>query len=218
MQVVEVHPFVCIVQEHADNGDLLQRIKRDGLIDEDESRFLFRQIIEALSYLESMRVVHRAVKCENVFLDSYDNVKLGDFGFSRYMHTNDLSRTFCGSRAYAAPEVLRSRPYNGFGVDVWSAGVVLYVMVTGLMLYDDRYPERMLDKQMHHRITFPSGRSLSEELKRLMFEMLHPKPSKRANYAQIIKSAWLINTPYRMRTEQRSSPPTSDFTSKSDKD
>ncbi|KHN76274.1 Testis-specific serine/threonine-protein kinase 1, partial [Toxocara canis] len=208
--LVEIHPFTCMVQEYAGNGDLLQKIKKYGFIQEDDSRFYFRQLIEALVYLKSLEVVHRDLKCENVFLDSCDNVKLGDFGFSRYMHAGDESRTFCGSRAYTAPEVLRSRPYSGFAVDIWSAGVVLYVMVTGLMPYDDRYPRKMLAKQLQHRITFPSRRPLSEEVKRLIFEMLHPVPTKRKQYPQIIKSPWLINTPYRMRIEERPSPPSTD--------
>uniref|UniRef100_A0A915ATX1 Protein kinase domain-containing protein n=2 Tax=Parascaris univalens TaxID=6257 RepID=A0A915ATX1_PARUN len=208
--LIEIHPFTCMVEEYAANGDLLQKIKRYGRINEDDSKFYFRQLIEALIYLKSLEVVHRDLKCENVFLDSCDNVKLGDFGFSRYMHEGDESRTFCGSRAYTAPEVLRSRPYKGFAVDIWSAGVVLYVMVTGLMPYDDRYPKKMLLKQLQHRITFPSKRTLSDEVKRLIFEMLHPVPTKRKQYPDIIKCSWLVNTTYRMRIEEKLSPPSTD--------
>ncbi|VDK25682.1 unnamed protein product [Anisakis simplex] len=152
LQLLEISPFTCMIEEYAANGDLLQRIKRYGGIEEDESRFYFRQLIEALSYLQSVEVVHRDLKCENVFLDTCDNIKLGDFGFSRYMRAGDESKTFCGSRAYTAPEVLRSRPYSGNTVDIWSAGVVLYVMVTGLMPYDDRHPKKMLIKQLQHRL------------------------------------------------------------------
>ncbi|VDN55342.1 unnamed protein product [Dracunculus medinensis] len=190
-----------MVEEFAANGDLLKKIKSIERIDENESRFLFRQLTEALMYLQSIRVVHRDIKCENIFLDSHDNVKLGDFGFSRMMRLNDKSNTFCGSRAYAAPEVLSSKPYSGFTVDLWSAGIVLYIMVTGLMPYDDRNLKKMLEKQLRHRVTFPKTVELSSEVKHLISEILHPYPTQRKAYPEIIRSSWLINTPYRIRTK-----------------
>uniref|UniRef100_A0A915A4C6 Protein kinase domain-containing protein n=2 Tax=Parascaris univalens TaxID=6257 RepID=A0A915A4C6_PARUN len=152
-EIIQSESIVCIAQEYAAGGDLLKKIKKQGRINEDHSRFYFRQLVEALMYLKKIEVVHRDLKCENLFLDLCDNIKLGDFGFSRIMHNGDESHTFCGSRAYVAPEVLRSRSYSGFTVDLWSAGVVLFVMVTGLMPYDDRYPKKMVEKQMQHRYT-----------------------------------------------------------------
>ncbi len=71
----------------------------------------------------------RDLKCENILLDVNNNVKLSDFGFSRFYQPGDLSRTFCGSAAYAAPEILQGIPYAGPPYDVWSIGVILYIMV-----------------------------------------------------------------------------------------
>ncbi|KAK6104076.1 Protein kinase domain family protein [Brugia pahangi] len=90
------------------------------------------------------------------------------------MHNNDVSCTFCGSRAYVPPEVLKSQPYTSFTVDLWSLGVVLLVMVTGLMPYDDQNPRRMLSKQLQHKLTFPHKILISEEVKTLIYEILHP--------------------------------------------
>ncbi|VDM97510.1 unnamed protein product [Thelazia callipaeda] len=200
-EVIDKLPYVCFVQEYASHGDLLQKIKKNDRIEESEGQFYFRQLIEALIYLKSLCIAHRDIKCENIFLDSCDNVKLGDFGFARYMKSDELSHTFCGSRAYVAPELLRSRPYNGFLADIWSAGVVLYVMVTGYMPYDDRNMTKMLEKQLQHRIAFPRRRSLSTEVKELIYAMVHPDPLLRRSYPDIIKSSWLVDIKYEIRSE-----------------
>ncbi|VDO37995.1 unnamed protein product [Brugia timori] len=200
-EIINEEPYVCFVQEYAMHGDLLQKIKKNNWIDEDEGRFYFRQLIEALTYLKSISIAHRDIKCENVLLDSCDNVKLGDFGFARFMKADEVSHTFCGSRAYVAPELLRSYPYNGFLADIWSTGILLYVMVTGFMPYDDRNINKMLEKQLQHRITFPRRRNLSAEVKELIYAMVHPVPLKRRPYDEIIKSSWLADIKYELRTE-----------------
>ena len=71
----------------------------------------------------------RDLKCENILLDVHNNVKLTDFGFCRFYEVGNLSKTFCGSAAYAAPEILQGIPYNCPQYDVWSTGVILYIMV-----------------------------------------------------------------------------------------
>ena len=71
----------------------------------------------------------RDLKCENILLDGHNNIKVSDFGFARILKPDDVSRTFCGSAAYAAPEILQGIPYSGFAYDVWSIGVILYIMV-----------------------------------------------------------------------------------------
>uniref|UniRef100_A0A915PXH6 Protein kinase domain-containing protein n=1 Tax=Setaria digitata TaxID=48799 RepID=A0A915PXH6_9BILA len=227
-EIVDEQPFVCFVQEYAMHGDLLQKIKKNDRINEDEGRFYFRQLIEALMietrlckataifaglvalliyayeytyYLKSINIAHRDIKCENVLLDSCDNVKLGDFGFARFMKPDEMSHTFCGSRAYVAPELLRSFPYNGFLADIWSAGILLYVMVTGFMPYDDRNISKMLEKQLQHRITFPRRRSLTIDVKELIYAMVHPEPLRRRPYDEVITSSWLANTKYEFRSE-----------------
>ncbi|GMT23721.1 hypothetical protein PFISCL1PPCAC_15018, partial [Pristionchus fissidentatus] len=202
-QVLSVENKVLLVEEYGDNGDLLKRIKDKTRLSEKESKPIFRQLIESLSYLQSQSIVHRDVKCENVFLDANDNVKLGDFGFARFLRQNEISSTFCGSRAYVAPEILSGVSYTGFTVDTWSAGIVLYVMTTGVMPYDDRNPKKMLERMLTHRVRFPRM-ELSTELKSLIFEILHPTLSSRPSYSAICVSQWLLNTKYEMRNTRPS--------------
>ncbi|KAK6025084.1 kinase domain protein [Ostertagia ostertagi] len=220
-QVVEISHYTIFVTEFCDGGDLLQKIKKMKRVPEPEAKLLFRQLIEALIYLQKCDIVHRDLKCENVFLDRYENVKLGDFGFARYLKPHEKANTFCGSRAYVAPEILRAIAYTGQTIDIWSAGVVLYVMVTGVMPYDDRNPQKMVERQLGHKIRFPKI-ELSIQVKTLIYEILHPYPPSRPTYKAICSSDWLKQTSYTLKGDMRGkkrkgskSPcPTSLFTTK----
>ena len=88
------------------------------------------------------------LKCENVLLSSQNQIKLADFGFSRYMTATDVSKTFCGSAAYAAPELLQGIPYIGTIADVWSMGVILYIMICSSMPFRDNNIKTLLADQV----------------------------------------------------------------------
>uniref|UniRef100_W6NI03 Serine threonine protein kinase-related domain containing protein n=1 Tax=Haemonchus contortus TaxID=6289 RepID=W6NI03_HAECO len=194
-QIFEITHYTIFVTEYCDGGDLLRKIKKCKRVPEPEAKQIFRQLVEALMYLQNCDIVHRDLKCENVLLDRNENVKLGDFGFARYLKPNQKSSTFCGSRAYVAPEILRAIAYSGPPVDIWSAGIVLYVMVTGVMPYDDRHPQKMVERQLAHKIRFPKV-ELSVQVKSLIYEILHPYPPSRPTYKAICSSEWLKNTAY----------------------
>ena len=76
------------------------------------------------------------LQLENVLIDRHGRIKLADFGFVKETCATTLSRTYCGSKSYAAPEVLEGRPYPPLKADVWAYGVIIYIMVTGIELFD----------------------------------------------------------------------------------
>ncbi|XP_043834669.1 testis-specific serine/threonine-protein kinase 1-like [Dromiciops gliroides] len=187
---------VYIVMELGVQGDLLEFIKTRGALHEDDARKKFHQLSSAVKYCHDLDVVHRDLKCENLLLDKDFNIKLSDFGFSKRCLRDDsgrimLSKTFCGSAAYAAPEVLQGIPYQPKVYDVWSLGVILYIMVCGSMPYDDSNIKKMLRIQKEHRVNFPRSKHLTGECKDLIYRMLQPDVNRRLHIDEILSHCWV---------------------------
>ncbi|CAK5086753.1 unnamed protein product [Meloidogyne enterolobii] len=188
--------YVAIVEEYAPGGDLLNyiRTKPDRYLEEREAKPILRQLMDAIVYLERQHIVHRDIKCENVFLDSNLRVKLGDFGFARELRPGVDSNTHCGSRPYAAIELLSGRTYRGNGVDIWSAGVVLYVILTSFFPFGSSKDEvpAIIKRQKAQSIHF--SHRLSAEVRSLILGMLHPDPKRRLTSRRILAHPWLAET------------------------
>ncbi|KOX71604.1 Testis-specific serine/threonine-protein kinase 4 [Melipona quadrifasciata] len=157
LQAIETTHRVYIIMEYAQCGSLLDAIRRDTFIDEFRSRRWFRQLLEAVAYCHERGVVHRDVKCENVLMDRNLNIKLSDFGFARgQMKPKNgiapLSETFCGSYAYASPEILKGVAYLPQLSDVWSMGV-----------------------QVQNKVTFPKEPNVSQACRSLISRILVPQ-------------------------------------------
>ncbi|KAK6483539.1 testis-specific serine/threonine-protein kinase 2-like [Huso huso] len=187
---------VYMIMELGVQGDLLEFIKFRGALPEEVCRKMFRQLSLAVKYIHDLEIVHRDLKCENLLLDKDFNLKVSDFGFSRRCNYDDdgqlaLSKTFCGSAAYAAPEVLQGIPYNAKVYDIWSMGVVLYIMLCGSMPYDDSNVKKMLRVQKEHRVDFPRGKHVPADCKDLLYRMLQPDVSKRIEIDDILDHPWL---------------------------
>lgn len=187
---------VYIVTELGVQGDLLEFIKKKGALSEDVARKMFFQLASAIKYCHDLDIVHRDLKCENLLLDKDYNIKLTDFGFSKRLERDDdgrviFSKTFCGSAAYAAPEVLQGIPYQPKIYDIWSLGVVLFIMVCGSMPYDDSNIKKMLRMQKEHRVHFPRSKVLTSECKDLIYRMLQPDVSRRLCIDEVLVHEWL---------------------------
>ncbi|XP_076236835.1 testis-specific serine/threonine-protein kinase 6 [Calliopsis andreniformis] len=205
--VVHVHSIFqrrnkyFIFMRYAENGDLLDFVLKNGAVIEGQARVWTRQLALGLQYLHEMEIAHRDMKCENVLLTSNYNVKLADFGFARYVIDNRgrrvLSDTYCGSLSYAAPEILRGSPYNPKIADIWSLGVILYILLNKAMPFDDNDIKSLYEQQTNRKWKFRSKvvKSLSDKVKKLVARLLEPDPSKRCKLEQIISSDWMAMDP-----------------------
>ncbi|OBZ90889.1 Protein kinase kin1 [Choanephora cucurbitarum] len=144
------HPNICQLKEYitegdkyymfleyVDGGQLLDYIIKHGKLREKQARRFARQIVSALDYCHRNSIVHRDLKIENILITQSEQLKIIDFGLSNVYSPTQQLDTFCGSLYFAAPELLRAKHYTGPEVDIWSFGVVLYVLVCGRVPFDD---------------------------------------------------------------------------------
>ncbi|KAL5008819.1 hypothetical protein ScPMuIL_014400 [Solemya velum] len=192
-EIIEFQSQVFIIMEHAGHGDLLEFIKLRGPIPEERAKVMFSQLVDAIDYLHKNKIAHRDLKCENVLLDGMNNLKVTDFGFSRSYEAGDISKTFCGSAAYAAPEVLQGIPYHVPLHDIWSMGVILYIMMCASMPYDDSNIKRMVKDQLEKKIVFSKNKKVSANCKDLIQKIMEVNVKKRASIQAMLEHSWMVD-------------------------
>jgi serine/threonine protein kinase len=131
---------MILVLEYIPGGDLFDRIIESRRLDEDVARKIFRQLFSAVMYCHDNMMVHRDLKLENLLLDENDNIKIIDFGFVRTYSKDPYMtlKTYCGSLYYCAPEMIDGTPYPGPSSDIWSLGVILYVITNGYLPFKEK--------------------------------------------------------------------------------
>ncbi|NWI89072.1 TSSK6 kinase, partial [Pitta sordida] len=158
-----------------------------------KARDIFVQVARAVRYLHDRNLVHRDLKCENVLLTADGRrAKISDFGFSKEINAYaDLSSTFCGTAAFASPEVLMGIPYDAKKYDIWSLGVMLYVMVVGRFPFDDTNIQSMPQLQKKG-VLYPEGLPpLPHPCQALIAQLLQFDPTSRPGAGQVAKNRWL---------------------------
>ncbi|XP_043435223.1 serine/threonine-protein kinase SIK2 isoform X2 [Prionailurus bengalensis] len=189
-QVMETKNMLYLVTEYAKNGEIFDYLANHGRLNESEARRKFWQILSAVDYCHGRKIVHRDLKAENLLLDSNMNIKLADFGFGNFFKSGELLATWCGSPPYAAPEVFEGQQYEGPQLDIWSMGVVLYVLVCGALPFDGPTLPILRQRVLEGRFRIPYF--MSEDCEHLIRRMLVLDPSKRLTIAQIKEHKWML--------------------------
>ncbi|KAH0791651.1 CAMK family protein kinase [Histomonas meleagridis] len=160
-----------------------------GHLDESEAKPIFRQILEAVQYIHSNRVAHRNLKVESILIDESWQFKITNFILANFVDRNNLVKTPCGSPCYASPECISGQPYNGFTSDVWSCGVILFVMLTGSFPWTKRKQAELFTQIRNGRFTIPS--KLSPEAQNIIKKLMTVNPIERYTIEDALSDPWL---------------------------
>ncbi|MBA0747285.1 hypothetical protein Gogos_004211 [Gossypium gossypioides] len=188
-EVIASRTKIYIILEFITGGELFDKIVRKGRLSEAEARRFFQQLIDGVEYCHSKGVYHRDLKPENLLLDSLGNLKISDFGLSALPEQGvSLLRTTCGTPNYVAPEVLSHKGYDGAVADVWSCGVILYVLMAGYLPFDELDLTTLYSKIERADFSCPSWFPVGA--KSLIHRILDPNPQTRITIEQIRSDEW----------------------------
>lgn len=184
-EVFENKKFIFSVLEYVDNCDLLTRLKENGIFTEQAFMPLFKQLIRALYYLQSQRILHRDIKLDNILLTKDGQAKICDFGVSQRMPLKGLVYEHIGTPAYLAPEILLKKGYNGFKADIWSLGVTSIIALTGHVPFKGDSIEELNNMIINKDVSFDENYKISNNLKRVLKGMLVKNPADRFDLQDI---------------------------------
>ncbi|KAJ7968718.1 Non-specific serine/threonine protein kinase [Quillaja saponaria] len=189
-EVMATKAKIYFVMEYVKGGELFNKVAK-GRLKEEVARKYIQQLISAVGFCHARGVFHRDLKPENLLLDENGDLKVSDFGLSTVsdqIRQDGLFHTFCGTPAYVAPEVLARKGYDAAKVDIWSCGVVLFVLMAGYLPFHDQNIMAMYKKI--YKGEFRCPRWFSPELSRLLMRLLDTNPDSRFTIPEIMENKW----------------------------
>ena len=173
------------VMEYCEGGELFNFIVKNRRLSEEEAAFFYYQLINGLEYIHSLGIVHRDLKPENLLLTKDHLLKIIDFGLSNYFKKGqkELLVTPCGSPCYASPEMVAGKKYDGFKIDIWSTGIILYAMLCGYLPFEDKDNDLLFEKILECKLVFP--KYITKTSRDLMEKILVTDPDIRIGLQEI---------------------------------
>jgi serine/threonine protein kinase len=186
-----------IVLDYAEKGDLFKYIKDVKVLNEAITQFYMIQLFNAVDYCHKSEIAHCDIKLENIFLDKYYNIKLGDFGYSRHIKTDP--KLISGTIHYMAPEILQKNIIDDCKIDIYACGICMYIMLHGIYPFNGSNLSETIKSIKIHKYELSSN--LTNECKDLLHQLLEFYPSKRISMEEIKKHPWL-NEDYSVKTNK----------------
>jgi len=200
--VYETDKTLYLVLELVTGGELFDKILNAGHFKEEQAREFFAQMLDAVKYLHSQGIAHRDLKPENILVKSAheDIIKLSDFGLSRIVDETTKMKTMCGTPQYVAPEILTNSDTSGYGkaCDLWSLGVILYIMLVGYPPFNDTKESQtpLFEQVKNAEYDFDPDfwSEISESAKDLIRNLLVVDPQKRYAVEDALNHPWIMGT------------------------
>ena len=211
LEMFEDEKYILIIMEYINGGNLFSFVKKRRKLTEKISKILFKQIILGIKHIHSQNIVHRDVKLENILIDLNNTIKICDFGIGRILSSqNELLHDQCGTPMYMAPEILtcsKEKGYKGFPVDIWSAGIALYIMLSGALPFsvkneNDSFLDGNNNNNKRKNIALKKAiinnvpkriEKISDNARDLLHGLLNKDPEKRMTCDEILNHPWLNN-------------------------
>ncbi|KAM7318870.1 hypothetical protein ACRRTK_021982 [Alexandromys fortis] len=187
--VIDTKSKTYIITEYVAGKDLWMFLREVRCLKEQEARPIFQQVVSAVYFLHQRLIAHRDIKLKNILIDGYGNAKLCDFGLAVQLAKGQMLKRVCGSLKYMAPEILAREPYDGLAVDMWSLGVILYVMVTGQFPYAEVTIDGMY--RLITNTTYPIFDHLSIPCHIIIAQLLMVPTNRRITICQLVETPWL---------------------------
>ncbi|CAD7697206.1 unnamed protein product [Ostreobium quekettii] len=196
--------YLCIVMEYASGGDMFEYVVKKNGLKEDEARWFFQQLIVSIDYCHRMGVANRDIKLENTLLDGSLRplLKICDFGYSKHEKFQSAPGSRVGTPAYLAPEVILTtmgKTYDGMIADIWSCGVMLFVMLVGAYPFErpeDKHDNQKLQKMIQRILrvdyAFPPHVRVSSDCQDLLSKILVREPHRRITIEGIQNHPWYL--------------------------
>jgi hypothetical protein len=197
LDIFENQDYIYIVMEYLKGGDLFSYLeKRDFTITEAKARELTHSIATGLFYLHSFGIAHRDLKPENILMaDESDEAqpKLVDFGLSKIVGPSEKCNDPFGTLSYVAPEVLLQKPYDK-SVDLWSLGVIIYLLLSGTLPFDDDDDREIARQTIHDEVDFSYHiwKKVGSEVKTMIKKLLEKDKSKRMTLEEVLQHPWIL--------------------------
>ncbi|KAF6217245.1 hypothetical protein GE061_001599 [Apolygus lucorum] len=194
LETFEDRQKVYLIMELVTGGELFDRIVEKGSYTEKDASDLIRQVLEAVNYMHEQGVVHRDLKPENLLYYSPDEdskIMISDFGLSK-MEDSGIMATACGTPGYVAPEVLAQKPY-GKAVDVWSIGVISYILLCGYPPFYDENDANLFTQILKGEFEFdsPYWDDISDFAKNFIRQLMCVDVTKRFTCKQALQHPWI---------------------------
>ena len=194
-KIIETEEDYFMVMEYCKLGELFDYIVKKKRLDEEEASVFFYQLINGVEYIHSQGYAHRDLKPENLLLTEDKVLKIIDFGLSHEFSEDQFLKTKCGSPSYAAPEIISMPNYNGFKIDIWCCGIILYAMLCGYLPFDEDSDDDENNFKLFKNILecepeLPNF--LSNISKDLIYRILNPYPEDRISIKKIKKHPFYL--------------------------
>ena len=189
-QILEDSQNFYIIMEYCKHGELFDYIVKNEKLTEEESSIFFYQLINGIEYIHSKGISHRDLKPENLLLAENKILKIIDFGLSHEFEGDELLKTKCGSPSYAAPEIICCPFYDGFKVDIWCCGIILYAMLCGYLPFEGDDNNLLFQNILNCDPELPDF--LSELSKDIIMQILNPAPETRITIDEIKKHKFYL--------------------------